>query len=144
MAPRYYVIPCTNPDCKQDSWIPVSTMQEIAQQRPQPAKGRFLNFVCPHCGFGTKHPLEPLQIRESRPVMRLGKEPLFGVTVRCGDEKCGMTVVAYTKCGSDGSGAEPTIAPQYWRSATLECPTGHRAKQPIEVLGSRIVPVQES
>ena len=142
MAPRYYVIPCTNPDCHQDTWIPVATMQEIAQQRAKPKSGRIVNFVCPHCGFGTRHAVEPLVIQEPRPTTRLDKEPLYGATVRCGEKKCKTPIAAYTRCSAESNGVEPTIAPQYWRSAALECPAGHRATQPIEVMGSWIVAVK--
>ena len=140
MAGQFYVIPCTNPDCQKETWIPVATMQQIAQQRAKPAKGRIVNFVCPHCGFGTKNPVELLHVRESRPTMRLDREPLYGATVRCGEKKCKTPIVAYTKCAA-GNGQDPTIAPQYWRSTALECPAGHRAQQPSEVTGSKIVAI---
>ncbi len=128
MAAQFYVVPCTNPDCQTATWIPLETMRAMAQERKQPATGgRFVNFVCPHCGFGTKNPLQYLELRESPPGMRFGREPLLCVTVRCGDENCQAAVSVYTK-GASESDMEPPIAPQYWRSATLECPAGHRAR----------------
>ncbi len=140
MGPLFYVLPCPNPKCQMQNWLPYEALQQIVQNRARGASHeKFVNFVCPHCGLGIAYRLQDLQPRPSVSFPTLVREPLYCATLRCGEKGCELKVLAHTKAKTGKQDSEPRFPVQDWKSAGLECPNGHHATEPPELLGHSVL-----
>ena len=127
----FVILPCAG--CEVGTTLPSQSLGDITQHQNPPVRGKeFANFVCPHCGLGTRHLVTELEVRKAISFSILSPPPLYCARLRCGDMRCEERALVHTTARGAERNAEPTKDLNDWKVDALQCPCGHQARVPME------------
>ena len=139
MPNQFVVLPCQDKKCGIETTLPQQILQDVIQhQRRSSTDSGFVNFVCPNCGLGAVHRASDLKPIQAVSVRTLVRPPIWRAFLRCVDPSCEVRVTVHTTAQIGDEPYSLTTASRNWKVDALECADGHRAKQPIELLGHHV------
>lgn len=125
--------------CKQDTLLPDSVLQEISfDLERSPKDESFVDFLCPHCGWGMRRPPHTIPARSAPAVRRdspLWKPALAHVSLECEREGCAARAIVHTLAGSEAETLLLKAAAHHetFALAGITCYSRHPIRQPIRV-----------
>lgn len=131
-----YVWDCQQ--CKNSVFLPLQTVRaRAACLAGSQSDERFVNFVCPECGYGTRRFLRDISIESSD---RYEQTRFFGESFRCDREGCVARTRVHTLGREETTTANesritPIIALPKWNLDGITCLNRHPIKSPQEILG---------
>ena len=116
-------------DCGYQTLLPQHDLQGMSQHRKgSPTGDPFVDFVCPHCGSGTRRLLRHIP-DGPRTEGRFHPLPLFHAALRCGNERCEVRATVHTVAESGNASAGPKKMVPHWKLVGICCFEGHPVKE---------------
>jgi hypothetical protein len=131
-------VPLKCPKCPIETLVPPDILQEISDYPiGRPKDERYVDFVCPECGFGKRHNYTKQEIPTPRdlPLGHLNPNRfrliLFHAFLRCEQEDCDTYVRIHTLRETEEPNSQPKIPISGWRLVGVRCPREHPARVPL-------------
>jgi hypothetical protein len=115
-------------------------------QKKSPTVDPFLDFVCPHCGYGTRRFVRNIPVQESEDQPLRYRPPLFHADMQCEEVLCKVRATVHTIAESDKPTSGPKISVPNWTLDGISCHEGHPVKErpkQKDVLSSRTTNIEE-
>lgn len=95
---------------------------------------RFVDWVCPHCGAGSRFDAAEVPEREFTSAREDYQILVFHAFLRCALESCAAHATVHTLAENQ----HPRLSPEKWKAVTARCYEGHPARVPSELTGSSV------
>lgn len=98
------------------------------------SRERFVDWVCPHCGAGTRLNVAEVPERDFTSATEHYEVPVLHAFLSCTVENCAAHATVHTVADN----GRPTLPLEWWKSVTARCYFGHPARVPLTVSGSTV------
>jgi hypothetical protein len=123
--------------CERRTILPLHDLQGMSERlRGSSTDDAFVDFVCPHCGYGTRRFLRDIPDHPHTGSPIHFHPPLFHVALRCAVKGCDTHATVHTLAESGNSSAEQTKKVPRWTLEGIGCYAKHPILTPLALISS--------